>query len=235
METVMMPSTNEIILRLVLAALLGSIIGLERERLLWTAGLRTHMLVCVGATLIMLVSAFGFQDVLGTPNVTLDPSRVAAQVVSGIGFLGAGTILLRNDVIRGLTTAASLWTVAAIGLAVGGGLYLPAVAATVLILLILLGLKPLENRLYPERRRLHAFVLEFDPNVTSRPALEATAMMLGAQIRESDAVHNATSGHGILRLMVTVASTADLERLRAALHTASGVLSVSHEESVVSG
>lgn len=87
------------------------------------AGLRTHMLVCLGAALVMIVSAYGFNDIISAYRIVLDPSRVAAQVVSGIGFLGAGTILfLRQQVIRGLTTAASLWTVAAIGLAVGCGL-----------------------------------------------------------------------------------------------------------------
>lgn len=137
----------ELFARLFLAAFLGSLIGLERERLLWSAGLRTHMLVCVGSCLIMIVSAFGFSDILGTEHVTLDPSRVAAQVVSGIGFLGAGAILLRGDVVRGLTTAASVWTVAGIGLAVGGGLYVAAVATTVLILIILVALKPLGQKL----------------------------------------------------------------------------------------
>lgn len=136
----------ELIFRLVLAALLGSVIGFERERLNWAAGLRTHMLVCVGASLIMLVSIFGFSDVLGQRDVTLDPSRVAAQVVSGIGFLGAGSILLRGEVVRGLTTAASLWSVAGIGLAVGGGLYTAAGSATVIILIILAGIKPIERR-----------------------------------------------------------------------------------------
>ena len=120
--TPMLPP-SEVVIRLLLAAALGSVIGLERERLLWAAGLRTHMLVSVGSTLVMIVSAYGFAGVVNTPGVSLDPSRVAAQVVSGIGFLGAGTILLRQEVIRGLTTAASLWAVAAIGLAVGGGLY----------------------------------------------------------------------------------------------------------------
>jgi putative Mg2+ transporter-C (MgtC) family protein len=110
------------------------------------------MLVCVGATLFMLVSAFGFADILGQPNVVLDPSRIAAQVVSGVGFLGAGTIIFRREVIRGLTTAASLWAVAAIGLSVGGGLYRAAVSATVLVLVILLGLKPIERRLFARRR-----------------------------------------------------------------------------------
>ncbi|WP_232628453.1 MgtC/SapB family protein [Methylobacterium sp. Leaf118] len=136
----------EMVTRLVLAGVMGSVIGFERERLLWAAGLRTHMLVCVGACLLMLVSAFGFSDALGQKNVTLDPSRVAAQVVSGIGFLGAGTILLRGEVVKGLTTAASLWAVAAIGLAIGGGLYVPALAATGLVVGILVGVKPLEEK-----------------------------------------------------------------------------------------
>ena len=136
----------ELLSRLLLAALLGSVIGFERERMNWAAGLRTHMLVSVGAALMMLVSAFGFADVLGTKNVVLDPSRVAAQVVSGIGFLGAGSILLRGEIVRGLTTAASLWSVAGIGLAVGGGMYTAAVGATVIIFIILAGVKPLERR-----------------------------------------------------------------------------------------
>src|SRR5580704_6534448 len=154
-----MLSNVELICRLVLAAALGSVIGAERERLTWAAGLRTHMLVCVGASLFMIVSAFGFSDVLGTPNVVLDPSRIAAQVVSGIGFLGAGSILLRGEVVRGLTTAASLWTVAAIGLAVGGGLYIEAVAATVVILIILAGIKPLEEMM-AHRNQQHELTVE---------------------------------------------------------------------------
>lgn len=136
----------ELLARLLLAAALGSVIGFERERLNWAAGLRTHMLVCVGSALIMLVSAFGFADALGQKNVVLDPSRVAAQVVSGIGFLGAGSILMRGEIVRGLTTAASLWSVAGVGLAVGGGMYTAAVGATIIILIILAGVKPLERR-----------------------------------------------------------------------------------------
>ncbi|WP_441276520.1 MgtC/SapB family protein [Tardiphaga sp. 172_B4_N1_3] len=119
----------EMLLRLFSAAALGSLIGFEQERLLWAAGIRTHMLVCVGACLIMLVSQYGFSNILTHQNIVLDPSRIAAQVVSGIGFLGAGSILARGDIVKGLTTAASIWTVAAIGLAVGGGLYLAAGAS----------------------------------------------------------------------------------------------------------
>src|ERR1700691_5589569 len=140
-----MLSDWELVIRLLVAAGLGSLIGAERERLVWAAGLRTHMLVSVGACLFMIVSAFGFADILGAKNIILDPSRVAAQVVSGIGFLGAGSILLRGDVVRALPPAASLWTVAAVGLAVGGGLYVEATAATFIILIILAGIKPLEE------------------------------------------------------------------------------------------
>ncbi|MDR3713216.1 MAG: MgtC/SapB family protein [Puia sp.] len=139
---------QELILRLVLAAILGGLVGIERQRLDWAAGLRTHMLVCLGSALTMIVSSFGFSDILGTPNVSLDPSRVAAQVISGIGFLGAGTILfMKHQEIRGLTTAAGLWTVAAIGLAVGGGLYIAAATTTLLVLLILVVAKPYKNRI----------------------------------------------------------------------------------------
>lgn len=141
-----MLTTEQLILRLVVAALLGSAVGLERERHDWVAGLRTHMMVCVGSALAMIVSAHGFMDVVIPGKVELDPSRIAAQVVSGIGFLGAGTILyLRNEVIRGLTTAAGLWTVACVGLAIGSGLYEAGVIATALALIILALLKPLEK------------------------------------------------------------------------------------------
>lgn len=139
---------SEIVIRLSLAALFGAIIGLERERKNWAAGLRTHMLVCVGSALTMMVSAYGFMDILGTANVGLDPSRIAAQVISGIGFIGAGTILfLRQGIVRGLTTAAGLWTVAAIGLATGGGMYFAASVATALAIIILFILQPFERKL----------------------------------------------------------------------------------------
>jgi putative Mg2+ transporter-C (MgtC) family protein len=147
-------SPGETIARLSIAAVLGSVIGWERQRKEGPAGLRTHMLVCLGSALVMIVSAFGFEDILGRPNVMLDPSRIAAQVISGIGVLGAGTIIfLRPHIIRGLTTAAGLWTVAAIGLAVGGGLYLAACVTTAIVLLILAVIKPLENRMMDRRRK----------------------------------------------------------------------------------
>lgn len=144
---------SEILIRLFLASFLGALIGMERERKDWSAGTRTHMMVSVGACLFMIVSAFGFSDILGTPNVELDPSRIAAQVVSGIGFIGAGAILfLKQGTVRGLTTAAGLWTVAAIGLATGGGMYFAAIAATIISLMILWALQPIQQ-LYSKRFR----------------------------------------------------------------------------------
>jgi putative Mg2+ transporter-C (MgtC) family protein len=176
-----MPRLEEILLRLMLAAVLGSVVGIERERLDWAAGLRTHMLVCLGSTLFMLVSAFGFADILGTPGIGLDPSRIAAQVVSGVGFLGAGTIILRREAVRGLTTAASVWTVAAVGLAVGGGLYFAAISATVLILVILAGIKPLERRLFPKRRAPRIF-LTVDRRETSLVAVMTEVEAAGLRV-----------------------------------------------------
>jgi putative Mg2+ transporter-C (MgtC) family protein len=146
----------DLLLRLLTAAVLSGVIGINRGRLEWTAGLRTHMLVGVGAALAIIVSAFGFADVLNNPHVVLDPSRIAAQVVTGVGFLGAGTILFveRDQIVRGLTTAASLWAVASVGLAAGSGMYAGAVMATAIIWVILALLKPLERRLTgkPKRR-----------------------------------------------------------------------------------
>lgn len=179
-----MLAQQEIITRLVTAAALGGIVGLERERLEWVAGLRTHMLVCLGSALIMIVSAFGFADVLGTPNVMLDPSRVAAQVVSGIGFLGAGTILfLRQEVIRGLTTAASLWTVAAVGLAVGSGLYLAAVCTTMLIVIILAVVKPLERRLF-RRDHVKRMIVLIDRQQVSLLQVQTVLELSGVHVAQ---------------------------------------------------
>jgi putative Mg2+ transporter-C (MgtC) family protein len=151
-----MISELDITMRLAIAALLGSLIGFERERLLWSAGIRTHMMVSVGSCLLMIVSAYGFHYATQMPHVVLDPSRIAAQVVTGIGFLGAGSILLRGQSVRGMTTAASIWSVAALGLAAGGGLYFAAGITTAIILVILAGLKPLEEAY---RARIQSCVL----------------------------------------------------------------------------
>ena len=159
-----MIETYEIIIRLFCAAFCGALIGIERERKEWAAGMRTHMMVAVGSALYMIVSAYGFEEILKHPNVELDPSRVAAQVVSGIGFLGAGTIIfLRHGIIRGLTTASGLWTVAAIGLAIGGGMFWAGLATTAIAITILWLLQPIEVRFFSRTTRtlvIHFYLIE---------------------------------------------------------------------------
>ena len=126
--------TLNFILRIFVAAILGGFIGLEREYREKAAGFRTHFLVALGSALFMIVSAYGFEGALVSPEHRLDVSRIAAQVVSGIGFIGAGTIIFQKNAVRGLTTAAGVWVTAAIGLACGAGMYELATAATVLVL-----------------------------------------------------------------------------------------------------
>jgi len=196
-----MITNTDIAIRLAVAAVLGSLVGFERERLLWAAGVRTHMLVSVGSGLLMIVSAYGFTRATEMPHVVLDPSRVAAQVVSGIGFLGAGSILLRGQVVKGLTTAASVWSVAAIGLASGGGLYFAAALATAIILLILVGIKPLEDAY---RSRVQSTVIRV---TAERGSLEPDHVKKLLGIRG-----------GQLRRLVTIPAADDLEETR--LHLA---------------
>ena len=134
-------------LRLLFAAVLGALIGLEREVHEHPAGMRTHVLLAVGAGLFAQLSMYGFADVVGRPDVTLDPSRVAAQIVSGIGFLGGGAIIKYGTSIRGLTTAASLWATAAVGFATGSGLFVLALAGTAIIIFSLWPLNLVVDRL----------------------------------------------------------------------------------------
>jgi putative Mg2+ transporter-C (MgtC) family protein len=138
---------------LTLAFILSALVGVEREIRQKSAGLRTHTLVGVSAALFMLVSKYGFMDVLTYGTVVLDPSRVAAQIVSGIGFIGGGVIFMRRDVVRGLTTAASIWFTAALGMACGAGLFALAVATLVGYYIIMLAFPALARRL-PRSRKL---------------------------------------------------------------------------------
>jgi putative Mg2+ transporter-C (MgtC) family protein len=160
---------DETLLRLALAAALGGVIGLERELDEKAAGLRTHMLVSSGSALFTLVSAYGFADILALSGsqvlVRLDPSRIAAQIVTGIGFLGAGVIFRQGFTIRGLTTAASLWLVAAIGMASGAGYWAGAVLATVVGVISLRPLEWVKARAIPQRAATQLLVeLKEDSN-----------------------------------------------------------------------
>ncbi|MFB6589116.1 MgtC/SapB family protein [Bacillus thuringiensis] len=125
----------DFIIRIGVAGLLGAMIGIEREIRSKEAGLKTHFLVAVGSALIMVVSKYAFSDIVFEEHMSLDPSRIAAQVVSGVGFLGAGTIIIQKQAVKGLTTAAGLWATAGIGLAIGAGMYVVGIGATILVLI----------------------------------------------------------------------------------------------------
>src|SRR5438067_8654975 len=142
-----------ILLRLGLALVLGAVVGFERESREHAAGMRTNALVSLGAALFTIISAFGFMDLLGIAHVQLDPTRVASYVVAGIGFMGAGSIFLsrETDRVKGLTTAATTWLVAAIGMACGAGLFFVAVVATALGLIVLIVLRLLERLVLPRQ------------------------------------------------------------------------------------
>lgn len=140
-----MPISLVIILRLLLSGILSGLIGFERELHHRSAGLRTHILVSLGSTLVMLTSLYVFD--IYKDKVPLDPARIAAGVITGIGFLGAGAIIRMGEDVKGLTTAASLWVTAAIGLAIGCGFYIPAISTTILVIFVLIFLRKLEGRL----------------------------------------------------------------------------------------
>ena len=219
-------SNTEMVIRLLVAAALGSLIGFERERLLWAAGIRTHMLVCVGSCLIMIVSQYGFSNILSQQNVVLDPSRIAAQVVSGIGFLGAGAILARGEIVRGLTTAASIWTVAAVGLAVGGGLYLAASTSTVIILIILAGIKPIEEA-YRSRNQSCQLKVEVDNGSLTPELLKEALSLRSGQIKRFIVENRNPQGTDDLLVLLSKVSSQDIASYPEKLKELDGVRQVS--------
>ena len=147
--SILEPETLSIFIQLLLSVFLGALVGLERELQGKSAGLRTYALVSLGACLFTVVPLYGFKGFLDVS--ALDPSRVAAQVVVGIGFLGGGIIFLKGDIVYGLTTAAGLWISAALGVAVGAGLYWAAIFATFIALVILTILKATERYIHRDR------------------------------------------------------------------------------------
>jgi putative Mg2+ transporter-C (MgtC) family protein len=163
----------DLFLRILLAAGLGAAVGLERELSDQPAGFRTHILVSLGAALFTIAGAYGVAALTGEPSTRFDPTRVAAQVVTGIGFLGAGAIIQQGVNVRGLTTAASLWVTAAIGLAVGIGYYQAAVATTVISILALVVLKPIERGLLRRLSvRRHRLIVEPDEGFRVRQLVD---------------------------------------------------------------
>jgi putative Mg2+ transporter-C (MgtC) family protein len=210
-----------------LALVLSAAIGLEREVRQKSAGLRTHTLVGVGAALIMLVSKYGFSDVLGTHTV-LDPSRVAAQIVSGIGFIGGGLIFVRQDLVRGLTTAAVVWITAAIGMAAGAGLPVLALFAAGMHFLIVLGFAPLAARIPGSTRNPAWLRLDYEDGrgVLRRALASCTAM--GYTVIDLSAEHDHEPDHrGTVTVHLTVQGPRPVIELAGALSEIDGVQRVS--------
>ncbi|MFD2116439.1 MgtC/SapB family protein [Paenibacillus yanchengensis] len=166
----------ELTIRILISALCGGFIGLERELNNHAAGFRTHILVCIGSTCIMLLSVYGFAQFANESNVRIDPARLAAQVITGIGFLGAGAIMRTGSMISGLTTAASIWVVAAIGLCIGAGFMYVAGLATVLVVIILFVLNKIESVMMRRWRKREIVV-----HLIDRPGVLASVTSLFAR------------------------------------------------------
>jgi putative Mg2+ transporter-C (MgtC) family protein len=197
------------LVRLAVAAILAGAIGIERELREQEAGLRTHMLVCVGATMFMIVGVYGWSDFrLGNQiGVVVDPSRVASYVVSGIGFLGAGAIIRHGINVRGLTTAASLWVVAAIGVAVGVGMYEFAAATTVLVIVALWPLSLVKHMLEGRKDESRRLAVELAPSgsvVTTLATVEENGYTIqSVEVGEEDEARR-------VDVVITTSGDADL-------------------------
>jgi putative Mg2+ transporter-C (MgtC) family protein len=220
-----MPSLNEttIILRLVLGFLAGAIIGFERSGRRQVAGLRTHILICLGATLLMLLSIWLPQVYSGGDRS--DVGRIAAQVVSGIGFLGAGAIIRLGNNVRGLTTSASLWLIAAVGLAIGAGMYLAAGIVEILSLFALIILDRVEKRFFPAERNK---VLELHYKTGNPDTGEAVHILSNFGIRAQSVDVNQDLGKGKgkssrLRILASIPEHTDISKLAKALKSAEKV------------
>lgn len=214
-----------------LALVLSTLIGIEREWRQKSAGLRTYTLVGTGAALFMLVSKYGFDDMVG-PHVALDPSRVAAQIVTGIGFIGGGLIFVRGDAVRGLTTAAIVWVTAAIGMACGGGLPLLAIAVTGAHFLVVLVYPGLAARL-PRSR-----YLEFGVRVVYEDGQGILRELLGESTRlgfsivrvQTDQLSHEVHGVAAVAVALDVRGQPDVQPLAVAFNELQGVVEVSTTE-----
>jgi putative Mg2+ transporter-C (MgtC) family protein len=223
-------SVNEwdLIWRLALALALSSAIGLERELRQKSAGLRTYTLVGLGSALFMLISKYGFFDVIGR-DVILDPSRVAAQIVSGIGFIGAGLIFVRRDSVRGLTTAAGVWLTAAVGAACGASLPVLAIATTVAYFAVVFGLAPLARRLpaSPHAPSALRVVYEDGRGILRRVLAACTARDFKIADLTVDRADGAAEGHaGAVAVSLEIHGSAAVAPLAGELGEIDGVLSV---------
>ena len=218
----------EIVIRIAFAILCGGVVGWEREQREKAAGLRTHIFVSMGSALIMIVSAYGFADAIKPGSIVLDPSRIAAQVVSGISFLGAGVIWFNKSKVRGLDTAAGIWTTSAMGLAAGAGMYLPAFAVTAVVLLMNIFLQPLEQRLFPRKKYGRLIIGSIPSSPIDLANVQSLMEQSGLKIKSVQLASGTEGGTVGLELNgpKNLDSLALVERLR----TINGVTTVSFNE-----
>jgi putative Mg2+ transporter-C (MgtC) family protein len=216
-----------LLLPALLALVLSALIGVEREVRAKSAGLRTHTLVGVGAAVFMLVSKYGFGDLSDVPGVSIDPSRVAAQVVSGIGFIGGGLIFVRRDIVRGLTTAATVWLAAAVGMAAGAGLPLLAIGTTLGHFLITSGFPPIARALARRRAELPLLRLTYlDGHGVLRNVLAAcTEQGWAVHGVEVDREGVTEEGDRVATVVLQLAGRGDLPALAAEIAQLTGVRS----------
>jgi putative Mg2+ transporter-C (MgtC) family protein len=214
---------------LALAFALSSLIGLERELRQRSAGLRTHALVGVASALIMLVSKYGFTDVL-SDRVVLDPSRVAAQIVSGIGFIGGGLIFVRRDAVRGLTTAATIWLTAGVGMAAGAGLPLLACLVTGAHFLVVYGFTPLVRRLdrlsSGERQSVLRITYRDQPGILREVLSRCTHQGFTVNELTTEQVPDHEQALGLVSVTMRVSGTDAIPALVAGLTEVEGVLGI---------
>jgi putative Mg2+ transporter-C (MgtC) family protein len=218
---------------LTLALILSSLIGLEREVRMKSAGLRTHALVGVGAGLLMLVSKYGFRDVIVQNQVVLDPSRVAAQIVSGIGFIGGGLIFVQRDLVRGLTTAAAIWLTAAVGMACGAGLPLLAIYVTGAHFLVMVGFTRLTSRLHTSEQ-CELLVYYLAGAGTVREILKLCTGRAFA-VQDVTAEEDDTTDSSTHAIQLTLRGRGNLDSLILAVRDLKGVVSVKRDPSVRKG
>lgn len=220
-------TTGTLVMRLLVAMLISGAVGIERELSNQPAGFRTHIIIAVGATLLMFVSLY----VAATYGAGArgDPARIAAQVVSGIGFLGAGAILRFGADVRGLTTAASIWSIAAIGLAVGAGLYVPAVAAAAILLFALVVLDKVEHRFFPKRSLKVLEITSRAPSV-SVSAVHRLAEEMSLQVEATELKHAISTSTSLLRLTVYLPKGFDYDQLSRKLAGLEHVEAITLEE-----
>ena len=213
--------------RLLAALVAGAAIGLEREARRQTAGLRTHILICLGSTLLMLLSIWMPQTHMDMKNG--DPGRIAAQVVSGIGFLGAGAFIKIGNNMKGLTTAASIWVAAALGLAIGAGLWIPAFFALILSLVVLIFLEPAERKFFPSER-FKLLQIWYDGTSMDRAAVFNVLKSREIPIQSVDAYQSVREKRTRLNLLVKIPVNSDLESLFAEIRKTGKVLKVQLQE-----